>query len=310
MGRIYKDITETIGKTPLVRINNLTGDMDITILAKLEYFNPLSSIKDRIAFAMIDSAEKNGLLKKDSVIIESTSGNTGIGLAFVCAAKGYKLILTMPDTMSMERRKLLKALGAEIVLTPGDRGMKGAVDKALQLGDNLPDSFMPRQFENPANPGIHGKTTALEIWEDTNGKVDIFIAGIGTGGTITGVGRVLKDKDSSVKVIGLEPEKSPVLSGGQPGPHGIQGIGAGFIPGVLDLDIIDEIIRVRDEDAIRAARALSKKEGIFTGISGGAAMSAALDIAGRPENGGKTIVTILPDTGERYLSTVLWELKE
>ncbi len=307
MGKIYKDITETIGKTPLVRINNITKDLDAVILAKLEYFNPLSSVKDRIGLAMIESAEKKQFLNEDSVIIESTSGNTGIGLAFVSAVKGYKLILTMPETMSLERRKLLKALGAEIVLTAGDKGMEGAVARARELAAEIPNSFMPGQFDNEANAEIHRKTTAMEIWEDTGGGIDIFIAGIGTGGTITGVGEVLKEKDPDIKVIGLEPENSPILSGGEPGAHKIQGIGAGFVPGILNTGILDEVIKVKAEDAGNAARLLAKREGIFTGISGGAAMSAALDVAGRPGSKGKTIVTVIPDTGERYLSTWLWE---
>ena len=307
MGKIYNNITETIGDTPLVKINNLTKGIDAIILAKLEYFNPLSSVKDRIGFSMIAAAEKKGKLKKDSIIIEPTSGNTGIALAFVCAAKGYKLVLTMPETMSMERRKLLKALGAEIVITPEEEGMKGAVDKAIELGKITPKSFIPQQFENTDNPEIHRKTTAMEIWNDTNGEVDIFISGIGTGGTVTGVGEVLKDKKPGVKIIGLEPEASPILSGGDPGPHRIQGVGAGFVPGILNVDVLDEIIKVKDEDSVNIARMLAKREGIFTGISGGAAMWVALEVAKRPKSKGKTLVVIFPDTGERYLSTGLWD---
>ena len=306
MGKVYNDITETIGKTPLVRINSIATGTNANILAKLEYFNPLSSVKDRIGFAMIDQAEKKGQLKNDSVIIEPTSGNTGIGLAFVCAAKGYKLILTMPDTMSVERRKLLKALGAEIVLTPGEKGMKGAIDKAIKLGEKTQNSFIPQQFENLDNPRIHRETTAIEIWDDTNGEVDIFIAGIGTGGTVTGVGEALKDKNPAVKIIGLEPEDSAILSGEKPGLHKIQGMGAGFVPKILNLNILDEIIKVKEDDAGNTARMLAKQEGIFTGISGGAAMWAALEVAKRSGCKGKTIVVILPDTGERYLSTWLW----
>ena len=307
MSRIFSDITKTIGNTPLVRINRLSNGLKATVLAKLEFFNPLSSIKDRIGVAMIEEAQKNGTLKKDSIIIEPTSGNTGIALAFVCAAKGYKLILTMPDTMSIERRQLLKILGAEIILTEGAKGMKGAVEKAEELVKKIKNGFMPQQFNNPANPEIHRKTTAEEIWNDTDGAVDIFIAGIGTGGTITGVGEVLKQKKSSVKIIGLEPKDSPVLSGGKPGPHKIQGIGAGFVPGVLDRNIIDEIIKVSNEDAGDIARRLAREEGIFCGISGGAAMWAGLEVAGRKESEGKMIVVTLPDTGERYLSTWLFE---
>ncbi|MGE5197744.1 MAG: cysteine synthase A [Deltaproteobacteria bacterium] len=307
MKKIFADITKTVGRTPLVRINRLSQGSDAVILAKLEFFNPLSSVKDRIGVAMIEAAEEQGLLKKDSVIIEPTSGNTGIALAFVCAAKGYRLILTMPDTMSLERRQLLKILGAELVLTDGTKGMKGAIDKAQELLKKTERSFMPQQFNNPANPEIHRKTTAEEIWDDTGGDADIFIAGIGTGGTITGVGEVLKKKKPGIKVIGIEPEDSPVLSGGKPGPHKIQGIGAGFVPEVLNRGIVDEIIKVGNDDAGQIARRLAREEGIFCGISSGAAMWAALQVAGRKESKGKTIVVVFPDTGERYLSTWLFQ---
>ena len=304
---IYSDITKTVGNTPLVRINSMAEGLGAEILEKVESFNPLSSVKDRLAVAMIDDAEKKGLIKKGTVIIEPTSGNTGIGLAFVCAARGYRLILAMPETMSMERRQLLAILGAEIVLTEGAKGMTGAVQKAEELSAEIPDSFIPQQFKNPANPEIHRKTTAIEILSDTNGSVDYFVSGIGTGGTITGVGEVLKDKRPGVKIIGVEPKDSPVLSGGKPGPHKIQGIGAGFVPDVLNRGIIDEIITASHEDAGTTARALAKEEGILAGISGGAALWAGLQIAARPEAKGKTIVVLLPDTGERYLSTWLFQ---
>lgn len=303
--RIFDDITATIGATPLVRIGKL-GRSDANILGKLESFNPCGSVKDRIAVSMIDAAEKEGRLNYETVVIEPTSGNTGIGLAFVCAARGYQLKLTMPESMSIERRKLLEILGAETVLTPAELGMTGAIEKAEQLLEEIPNSFMPQQFLNPANPEIHRRTTAEEIWKDTDGQVDIFIAGIGTGGTITGCGEIFKERKPGVQIIAVEPSDSPVLSGGKPGPHKIQGIGAGFIPEVLNVDIIDEIYKVSNEEAMEAARQLAKKEGILVGISAGAAMHAAIEISKRGENKGKTIVTILCDTGERYISTELY----
>ncbi|MEI8349548.1 MAG: cysteine synthase A [Candidatus Omnitrophota bacterium] len=307
MSRIFSDITKTIGNTPLVRLNRIAQGLEAIILVKLESFNPLSSVKDRIGVAMIEDAQKKGVLKKDSVIIEPTSGNTGIALAFVAASRGYRLILTMPETMSIERRQLLSIFGAELVLTPGTEGMRGAVAKAEELAKTIPNAVILQQFANPANPEIHRKTTAEEIWRDTDGKLDFFVAGIGTGGTITGVAEVLKKKKKDLKAVAVEPQTSPVLSGGQAGPHKIQGIGAGFIPQVLNRDIIDEIIKVKDEDAGIIARKLAKDEGILVGISSGAAAWAALEIAKRKENKGKTIVVILPDTGERYLSTWLFK---
>ncbi len=310
MGKIYEDITGTIGNTPLVRLNRVTKGLGATVVAKLESFNPLWNVKDRIGVAMMDAAEKRGKIERGkTTIIEPTSGNTGIALAFVCAARGYKLVLTMPDTMSLERRALLKAFAAELVLTPGSEGMKGAVKKAEELVEKTPNSFMPQQFKNPANPEIHRRTTAEEIWMDTEGKADILVSGVGTGGTITGVAEVIKKRKPSFKAIAVEPEGSPVLSGGKPGSHKIQGIGAGFVPEVLNQNIIDEVFKVTDEQAMATSRRLVQEEGIFCGISSGAAAYAALEVAKRQENKDKLIVVILPDLGERYLSTPLFQEK-
>jgi len=306
--KIFDDITKTIGRTPLIRLNRMTEAAQAQVVVKLESFNPLSSVKDRIGVAMIDDAERKGLLKKGSVLIEPTSGNTGIALAFVAAARGYRLILTMPDTMSMERRQLLTIFGAELVLTPGAEGMKGAIRKAEELAATTPEAVLLQQFENPANPEIHRRTTAEEIWADTDGMADILVAGIGTGGTLTGVSEVLKARKPGFKAIAVEPKDSPVLSGGQAGPHKIQGIGAGFVPGVLNRGMIDEVITVSNDDAGETARRLAREEGILAGISSGAALWAGLEVARRPENKGKLIVVVLPDTGERYLST--WLFKE
>ena len=305
MGQIFDDITKTIGRTPLVRLNKINKGLEAEIVVKCEFFNPLSSVKDRIGVAMIEAGERDGRIKKDTVIVEPTSGNTGIALAFVCTAKDYRLILTMPDTMSVERRILLRMLGAELVLTPGAEGMPGAIRKAEQIIKENPKSFMPQQFNNPANPEIHRRTTAVEIWDDTNGRADAIVAGVGTGGTITGVGEVIKKKKPSFKCIAVEPVDSAVISGGRPGPHKIQGIGAGFIPQVLNTKIIDEVITVTNDDAFAMARRLAREEGILAGISSGANVWAAIQYAKRSENKGKLIVTVAPSTGERYLSTPL-----
>lgn len=308
--RLYKDATELIGRTPLVRLNRVTEDVRATIYGKCEFMNPLSSVKDRIGYAMIKAAEEKGLVTSETVIIEPTSGNTGIALAFVAAAKGYRLILTMPDTMSLERRKLLKLLGAELVLTPGEKGMKGAIDAANELAKEHKNHFIPQQFENPANPQIHRDTTAEEIWNDSDGQVDIFVAGVGTGGTISGVSEVLKERKPELRAYAVEPTDSPVISGGSAGPHKIQGIGAGFIPKNFNRAVCDGIIKVTNDDAFKMAREIAHKEGLLVGISSGANVFAALELAKRPENEGKTIVTILCDTGERYLSTPLMEIED
>jgi cysteine synthase A len=305
MGQIFDDITKTIGRTPLVRLNRVSAGLQAEILIKCEFFNPLSSVKDRIGVSMIDAAERDGRINKETLIVEPTSGNTGIALAFVCAARGYRLVLTMPETMSMERRTLLRMLGAELVLTPGAEGMPGAIRRAEQILKENPNSFMPQQFNNPANPEIHRRTTAVEIWQDTDGKVDALVAGVGTGGTITGVGEVIKAKKPSFQCVAVEPADSPVISGGKPGPHKIQGIGAGFIPTNLNTKIVDEVIKVTNDDAFAMARRLAKEEGILCGISSGANVWAAIAYAQRPENKDKLIVTIAPSTGERYLSTPL-----
>ena len=306
---IYKKITDLIGGTPLLELGNIekSENAGAKILAKLEYFNPAGSVKDRIAKAMIDDAEDKGLLKEGSVIIEPTSGNTGIGLSSVAAARGYRIIITMPETMSIERRNLMKAYGAELVLTDGSKGMKGAIAKAEELSKEIPNSFIPSQFTNPANPAVHEKTTGVEIWNDTDGKVDIFVAGVGTGGTLSGGGAYLKSKNPDVKIVAVEPANSPVLSEGKAGAHKIQGIGAGFVPDTLNTDIYDEIIKVENEDAFDTGRLIARKEGVLVGISSGAALWAALQLSKRPENKGKTIVALLPDTGERYLSTPMFE---
>ena len=308
MAKIYKGTLELVGNTPLVEVVNIEKELGLkaTVLVKLEYFNPAGSVKDRIAKSMIEDAEKKGLLKEGSVIIEPTSGNTGIGLASLAASKGYRIILTMPETMSVERRNILKAYGAELVLTEGPKGMKGAIEKAKELAEEIPGSFIPGQFDNPANPAIHKTTTGPEIWRDTDGKVDIFIAGVGTGGTVTGTGEYLKEQNPNVKVVALEPADSPVLSEGRAGAHKIQGIGAGFVPAVLNTKVYDEVFKAANEDAFAAAKLLAKKEGISVGISSGAALHGAIELAKRPENEGKTIVALLPDSGDRYYSTALF----
>ena len=312
MAKIAKKLTDLVGNTPLLELSNYTASKGLKarVVVKLEYFNPAGSVKDRIALAMVEDAEAKGALKPGATIIEPTSGNTGVGLAFVSASKGYKLILTMPDTMSVERRNLLKALGAELVLTPGVDGMKGAIAKAEELKANTPGAVILQQFENPANPAVHVRTTGQEIWADTDGRVEIFVAGVGTGGTVSGVGKALKAHNPLIKVVAVEPADSPVLSGGKPGPHKIQGIGAGFIPKTYDASVVDEIVQVQNDDAIRTSRELATKEGLLVGISSGAAVYAATKLAELPENAGKTIVALLPDTGERYLSTILYAFEE
>lgn len=311
MAKIANNLIELIGNTPLLELSGIKQELNLgaNLIAKLEYFNPARSVKDRTALALLDRAERNGLIGQGTTIIEPTSGNTGIGLALIAAIRGYRLILTMPDSMSIERRALLKALGAEIVLTPAYEGMTGALNKAKELAEEIEDSYIPQQFENPANPEVHRKTTAEEILRDTDGKVDIVVAGIGTGGTITGVGQVLKEYNEAIKVVGVEPLTSPVLSGGKPGPHKIQGIGPGFVPDILDRTVYDEIIRVKDEEAFKAGRQLAQTDSVLAGISSGAALAAAIKVAKRPENEGKTIVVVLPDTGERYLSTKLFDFE-
>ncbi|MEA4840585.1 MAG: cysteine synthase A [Bacteroidales bacterium] len=312
MSKIVKQLTDLVGNTPLLELSNFNADKNLParLIAKLEYFNPAGSVKDRVALAMIEDAEASGMLKPGATIIEPTSGNTGVGLAFVSAIKGYKLILTMPETMSLERRNLLKAYGAQLVLTSGAGGMQASIDKAKELRDSIPGSVILQQFENPSNPRIHSKTTAEEIWRDTDGKVDIFVAGVGTGGTVSGVGETLKKHNPKVKIVGVEPDESPILSGGKAGPHKIQGIGANFIPKTYNASVVDEIIRVPSDSAILTGRELAQKEGLLVGISSGAAVFAAVQLAKRPENAGKTIVALLPDTGERYLSSVLYAFEE
>lgn len=308
MAKIYKSTLELIGNTPLLEMSNIEKELKLeaAVLAKLEYFNPAGSVKDRVAIAMIEDAEEKGILKEGSVIIEPTSGNTGIGLASIAAIKGYRMILTMPETMSVERRNILKAYGAEVVLTDGARGMSGAIEKAEELSKEIPGSFIPGQFVNPANPAMHKKTTGPEIWNDTDGKVDIFVAGVGTGGTLTGTGEYLKSKNPDIKVVAMEPASSPVLSEGKGGPHKIQGIGAGFVPEVLNTEVYDEVIKIENETAFEIGKLIAKKEGFLVGISSGAALAAAIELAKRPENKGKTIVTVLPDNGDRYYSTPLF----